>query len=163
MSALLDRIKEPFVALVRSVFPRIDYLALYPGTVVLQRGPNAIDVQCDDPRLPGFASIPLFLGEPSAVVQVQAGARILVGFQGGDPRYPFAALWGNGAVVQSLSFAGGGHAAARVGDPVKLALSDLQQFVFTAPPTGGPCTVTGGIVGTPATQVSAGSSKVQLG
>lgn len=57
-----------------------------------------------------------------------------------------------------------GAFVARVGDPVAIALSDLQQFIFTAPSgtSGGPCTVSGAVVGTPATQISAGSATVKV-
>lgn len=76
---------------------RMDYLAMYPGSVVKwQRsgGVDKLDVRMDDQRFgPGLTSIPLRTGIPGVLVEVPKGSRVLVGFENGSPSAPVAHLW----------------------------------------------------------------------
>jgi hypothetical protein len=90
-----DRIKEPMAAFVRGVLPQIDFLALYPGTVVNQRGPNAFDFVADDARIGTFSGIPMLLPFPGFSLTLNDGEqpRCLVGFDGGLANAPRLQLW----------------------------------------------------------------------
>jgi hypothetical protein len=96
----LDRMKDGLAAWVRSLFSRLDYLALYPSRVVSQNGDGTLELQPDDPRLPGLSGVPVRLGLPGTTVEVQAGARVLLGFEAGDPARPVATLWEGGPLAK---------------------------------------------------------------
>lgn len=84
------------------IVPSVDHLAMYPGKVTGQTG-QTVDVTCDDVRIGDVPAVPLQLGLPGSEVQVSPGARVLVGWHGGDPRKPYATTWEGGATVLSLS------------------------------------------------------------
>lgn len=123
-----DRIKAGLDAFVRSIFgPKIDALALYPSTVVSQNADGTLELHPDDPRWPGLSSVPVRLGIPGAKVKVAAGARVLVGFAGGDAQRPIAELWESGSVTEldltatNIILNAGTAAVGRVGDAVAAA------------------------------------------
>lgn len=119
----LDRVKGPLAAWVRSVFARIDYLARYPARVVAQNASTgALELVPDDPRLPGMSAVPIRYGVPGLRATVAPGARVLVGFAGGDPSKPEAELWESASVTKleldgtTIVLNGGSAKVARVGD-----------------------------------------------
>lgn len=115
MSAPLDALLAIIEGLVG---PRLDRLALYPARVVAQSADKTrLDLQPDDVRIPPCAGVPIRHGLPGVTVTVTAGARVLLGYAGGDPAQPYAALWEAGSVV-SISVNGGSTRVARVGDTV---------------------------------------------
>jgi hypothetical protein len=61
-------------------------------------------------------------------VRVQVGARVMIGFESGDPRKPYAAMWEPGS-IESISFDGGESPIARVGDTVTVDWPPSLQFV----------------------------------
>jgi hypothetical protein len=71
----------------------LDYLALYPGSVLKDYGDMHVDVQVDDPRLGALTRVPIWLGLPGVSVKVSPGARVLVGFHQGDPELRYCDLW----------------------------------------------------------------------
>jgi hypothetical protein len=71
---------------------RLDYLARYTAVVVAQTGDN-LSCKPDDSRLPTLVGVKLRYGIPGLVLQVAPGARVLIGFDAGDPTKPFAELW----------------------------------------------------------------------
>jgi hypothetical protein len=73
--------------------PHLDYLALYPATVLKDYEDMHVDVQADDPRLGALTRVPIWLGLPGVSVKVAAGARVLVGFHQGDPELRYCDLW----------------------------------------------------------------------
>jgi hypothetical protein len=89
----MDRLKEALAAFVRSVTSRLDYLALYPCKVLSQNGDGTLELKPDDDRLPGLSKIPVKLGLPGVEVKVTSGAKVLLGFEQGDPQKPVATLW----------------------------------------------------------------------
>lgn len=100
MSVLTDL----FVGLVeRLVIPRLDPLAWYPATVVSQGDDGTVDIRPDSRRFGvGLAMVPIRHGLPGVSVRVRVGARVLLGFEGGDPQRPYCALWEAGG-LESLT------------------------------------------------------------
>lgn len=81
------------------VVPRLDPLALYPGRVVSQGDDGTLDIKPDAVKLgAGLAMVPIRHGLPGVTVRVRPGARVLLGFEGGDITRPFAALWEAGGL-----------------------------------------------------------------
>lgn len=91
----LDRTKQGMAKFVAAQSPRVDYLAMYAGTVVAQRGANSFDFQPDDPRIPSLAGIPIKLPFPgfSLTLDPSANSRALLGWVQGDPAQPELRLW----------------------------------------------------------------------
>lgn len=138
-----DRIRGALGRLLHSLFSRIDYLALYPARVVSQSG-QAVDLRPDDSRLPALEAVPLNLGLPGVEVDVEPGARVLLGFAGGDPAKPRATLWESGSVRSmrvdagvDLVVNGGSKAVARVDDTA--ACGSIQML---AVPSSGATAIT---------------------
>lgn len=119
--------------------PSVDHLALYPAKVVAQNG-QTVDVQCDDRRVGDLSSVPLQLGIPDCEVTVSAGARVLVGWHGGDARKPFVLLWESGATATEIKIHSGTKGAARTDDTLTAssALATWAQAVEAGIPTGTP-------------------------
>jgi hypothetical protein len=105
-----------FGRLVDALTRRVDHLALYPCRVVAQRADGTLDLQAEDPRVGSPASIP-YRTLRGLSVEVAAGARVLLGFEGGNPARPVALLWelGDATVVRVN---GGDVKVARDGDDV---------------------------------------------
>lgn len=144
MSSLTDLITALIDHLVG---PRLDPLALYPARVVSMGDDGTVDVKPDDARWgAGLAMVPIRHGLPGVSVRVRPGARVLLGFEAGDVRHPYCALWEPGSldtltveasvsltlkapsvvVAQTTSLA---RRVARMGDLVKVT------FVSGAPGT----------------------------
>lgn len=122
-----DRAKQGILALIRSAFPKIDYMAFYRGRLVAQSADFLnVDVQPDDNRIPGLSGIPLRAGIPGATAQIAPGAFLYIGWDGGDPRFPYAMpAWESGAHTIELKLNadtivlnGGTLKVARETDPV---------------------------------------------
>ena len=169
-----DRLFTAFAKIVRRVLTEsddVDFRALYPAKIVKWQSDGVnpsgtVDVLFDDQRLAqksGAVILPAFVGNNYVPKQ---GTRVLVGWQGGDERYPYIAGW--------LGSGGGGNSrlvfvADRINigadadsDVDKVATKqDVQNAVnsivsafnghghpagaLVAPPMGGPVTgVTGG-------------------
>lgn len=112
----------------RTIGRRLDYLALYPATVAKQAGDGALELVPDDPRIKGFGLLPLRIrnGLPGLKVTVPSGARVLIGFEAGDPTRPYAALWDPECGVSSVVFDGGDHEVARKTDTVNCGYLVMQ-------------------------------------
>ncbi len=95
-----DRLSTALVALIRSIFPTIDYLALYPARVIAQNLDGTLELQPDDSRMPGMSSVPIRYGVPGVTAKVSSGARVLLGFAAGDPSKPVAELWESATVTE---------------------------------------------------------------
>jgi hypothetical protein len=97
-----DRVKESLFRLLRASAPRAPYMGVYRGVVVSQSG-QAVDTKPTDQRLPGMSGLPIQVGLPGATVEVSPGARMLIGFEDGDPARPIALLWDQGAQARRIS------------------------------------------------------------
>lgn len=88
-SGLIDRILD-------TVRRETDYHKLWPARVVKQNTDKSLQLYPDDARLRGqggLDKVPIRHGLPGVSVDVVTGARVRVGFEGGDPKRPYAALW----------------------------------------------------------------------
>jgi len=114
----LDAIKTHLAALVDLFMRRVDYYALYPAVVVSQNGDKTLELRPESEKLPqGMSTVPIRLGIPGATVTVEAGARVLVGFENGDPKRPYAGLWDTASVVE-ISINGGSTPVAKEGSSI---------------------------------------------
>jgi hypothetical protein len=170
MPADLDRMKAGLAAWVRGLFARIDYLALYPSRVVSQNGDGTLELQPDDPRLPGLSNVPVRLGIPGTTVEVQAGARVLLGFEAGDPARPVATLWEGGPLAKltvvaasELHLNGGTVLLKDGGTPVAKEGSATTGHQHTLAGTAGPYPLSGtAVLTTDSIATGAGSPNVKV-
>lgn len=125
-SSASDRIMQSLTALVRKIIGRrVDYMALYPSTVVKQANDGSLEVLPDDQLIRGLGltRVPIHHGFPGSGARVPKGARVLIGFRAGDPKRPYAALWEAGGPVTDVTLVNGSLPAARQGDMVSVPVS----------------------------------------
>jgi len=112
------RLRESVAALVEAIIGRrLDYHALYPSTIMRQAANGTLDLLPDDERMRGTGcqGIRLRHGLPGYTCTVPVATRALLGFEAGDPKRPYAALWDAGNVTEVV-FDGGTEDVARTGD-----------------------------------------------
>jgi hypothetical protein len=117
--SVADRAKESFARLVRWVMRDVRYHKLYPCVVQRQDAGGALDLYPDDEEIrgSGTSGVPIKHGLPGCTVRVKVGARVLMGFENGDPNRPYASLWEHDG-LESISFDDGTQPLARLGDLV---------------------------------------------
>lgn len=93
MAEGFDRLKGAVADLVRQFTGHTDYHALYPAEVRAQNEDKTLELRPDSAKLPGFSRVAIRHGLPGVTVTVKQGARVLLGFEGGNPEKPYAALW----------------------------------------------------------------------
>lgn len=83
---------------------RIDYSRMYPSKVLGQAGDKSLQLIPDDERVRGngLTRVPIRHGLPGVVVSVPSGGKVLLFFEGGDPKRPAAALWPDGSSVTEI-------------------------------------------------------------
>lgn len=99
MTSLSDG-KAWFLALVESVLERTDYHAQYVSRVVSQDGAGLLSVVPDNGKIPPMVGVPIHYGVPGISAKVESGARVLIGFEGGDRRRPIATVWESAALTE---------------------------------------------------------------
>lgn len=84
--------------------PTYDRMALYPCEVKkCASDGSTVDVTPDSPRVKPAQGVRVKVGLPGAVAVVQQGARVLLGWEGGDPAKPYVVpSWESGATVTKL-------------------------------------------------------------
>lgn len=146
-----DRFKAALAELVERVMRRVDYFRLTPARVVRQASDGTLELIPDDGSgLPGLVGVPIRHGLPGVTgVSVASGARVRVGFEGGDPRLPYAALWDAGNVTR-ITINSGTRNAARAGDEVVPSeamatwMTSVSAALMVTPTPTSLGTVTGG-------------------
>lgn len=108
---------------------RVDYTALWPARVVAQRGDGTLDLVPDSPRVAPCQSVP-YRTVRGLSVEVAAGARVLLGYEGGDPARPYALAWELGDATVRVN--GGSTRAAREGDSVSVEIPIGAVLVMVA-------------------------------
>lgn len=152
----LDRLLDAFKGLVDWATRERPFLKLYPATVRAQNG-DTVDLDPDDASIKagGLQGVPLRHGLPGVTLELDVGRRpkVLLGFEGGDPTRPYAALWSavgtaklgsmlivqNGtsfALISATWFAAGtaGDAAA---EAARLAALGAGNIALLVPVTAG--------------------------
>ncbi len=122
--------------LVRWVMRDSIYLGQYTAKVERQASDGSLDLTPDDVRLraTGLQSVPIRHGLPGCEVDVPVGELVLLAFDAGDPRKPYAALWHEGQITAVRI---GGKRAVAMADLTKARIDALQQAVDThIHPTG---------------------------
>ena len=143
-------------AVIRRALRRVDYLALYPSRVVSQNAAGLLDLVPDDTRVPSCGGVPIRGALPGVTVTVPAGARVLLGYEAGDPSKPVATLW-DAAEVTRITVNGGTAKAAREGDDVARASALTTWMNAVTLATGVPA-FAGSTIGT----ISEGSDVLRL-
>ena len=112
---------QSLTAIVKQLTRDRVFLSQHSATVEMQHDDDTLDLTPDDfaLRSQGLSSVPIRHGIPGVRVRVRQGSRCLLGFEGGNPQAPYAALWDASSVDQIL-FNGGTAGAARVGDMVQV-------------------------------------------
>lgn len=96
-----ERAREAFARLVSRALPRLDYLARYEARVVAQSpADDTLELSPVDERIPGVSGVPLRVPSPGMRVLVSPGARVLLGWDGGDPSKPFAESFSSGTTLR---------------------------------------------------------------
>lgn len=131
---MFDRVKQGLARFVIGLFPRMDYLASYPGTVVTQGGSNSFDFQPDSKRVPGVSGVPVRMGLPGVTLQLSLGQkpRCLLSFAEGDPAQPYLMLWEQPG-LQSLTV--DPNATVNIG-PAAAAVGRVGDSVHVTIPAG---------------------------
>lgn len=139
MSIGLEAIK----ALIRKLTGHYRYHGLYPSTVLAQAADGTVDVLPDDEAVRGdggLQGVKLRHGQAGFTQKVPAGARVLLGFEAGDPRKPYVALWEPGSVTETV-YDNGTQAVARVGDLTQAGgVGTVVTFSPIPPAAPGPMT-----------------------
>jgi hypothetical protein len=106
------RIRDGLERIIRWVMRDTLFLGQYTAQVASQNADGSLDLLPDDLRLrsEGLQSVPIRHGLPGVTVEVPTGERVLLGFDGGDPTQPYAALWHEGQVTKV--FIGGTEAVS---------------------------------------------------
>jgi hypothetical protein len=107
-----DRAQDKPTALIDAAERRVDlsiaYSRLYPAKVVAQDADGTLHLYPDDERMrgSGLTGVPMRHGVPGLTVRVAVGEYVMLGFEGGQPSRPYAALWPDGSSVESLTLHG---------------------------------------------------------
>lgn len=92
----LDRLKAAIVGLANHALRRVDHFATYSAKVIRQMGDGRLEIRADDSRFKGLAAVAMRPGVHGITTTVRRGARILFGFENGDPRKAVATGWESG-------------------------------------------------------------------
>jgi hypothetical protein len=150
-----DRLKGAVADLVRQFTGHTDYHALYPAEVRAQNEDKTLELRPDSAKLPGFSRVAIRHGLPGVTVTVKQGARVLLGFEGGNPEKPYAALWTADSLdtltveaeTKILLKAPSVIAAQTEGNSRRVArMGDLVKMTFVNGPPGTPNEAVGYII-----------------
>jgi len=140
-----DRLRAALAEIVRAEVRALSYALWRPCTVLSQDG-DTLDLRPDDPDLRPPRGVP-YRTLPGVRLTIPAGTRVLLGYEGGDPRRPVAILAEYASVTQ-LAVNGGTARAAREGDSVSVTLG-IGALIPALSPGGplpaAPLTLTGTI------------------
>jgi hypothetical protein len=128
-------LRESITALVEAIIGRrLDYHALYPCTVMRQAADGTLDLVPDDARVRGSGcqGIRIRHGLPGFECTVPVSTRVLLGFEAGDPKRPYAMAWDVGSVT-TVTFDSGTEDVARTGDSAGEFYVDTAQLALGLP------------------------------
>ena len=148
---LLNDGKAMLLALVERALERTDYHAQYVARVVSQSADGTLSVVPDNDKMPPMTEVPIRYGVPGVSAKVESGARVLIGFEGGDRRRPIATVWESAALTElrivsktkvvvdcpDVSIGDeSGAPIARVGDPIDIVFDVSAVSTALASGTG---------------------------
>lgn len=87
--SLIDRVR----LLVRQFTAHLDLFALYPAEVAAQNDDGTLELKPLHPRIAGVSRVPIRYGVPGVRARVRRGSLVLLGFEAGDERVPYASLF----------------------------------------------------------------------
>lgn len=140
------RLRQALESLVHRLIAPTTYDALRPAKVVGQNADGTLELVPEDPTFPGLSKVPIRNGLPGTKVTVPTGERVLFGFEGRDPRAPFAALWPDSTGVSMIEVGAGSQFVA-LAPLVEDFLSSLLNWLSAH--THGGVTTGGGVSGAP--------------
>lgn len=118
---------------IRTMLPELPYLPGYAATITGIRNNGRVEVRTDDETFnsPTGAvdGVELLSGLPEARIQPALGQRVRLYFSAADPRLSYAVAWEQDEAAT--------RGVARVGDTTASGTISVS-----APPGGGPCTIT---------------------
>jgi hypothetical protein len=99
-----DRFLNAIKRILEMLLPDFDLYALHPASVLASSsaggpdGESTVDVRPGNSRLPDLTGVPLRGMSPGEKITVQAGARVLIAFEGAQRDQPIALLFGAGGL-----------------------------------------------------------------
>lgn len=91
MFGAVDRVRGAIDRLVERSASRVDLLARYEARVVRQSPvDDSLELVPEDTRIPPLSDVPLRVPMPGCRILVAGGARVLLGWERGDPTRPYA-------------------------------------------------------------------------
>lgn len=160
-------IRGAVAAMVRQEISGIDYYTFYDAKVQSQSDDGStVDLQPVDTRLPGMSRVPLRWGLPGVVAKFAPGTMMRLGWDRGNPQYPYACLSQGGETVTQIQIAGTGEpfvagTASEIGTlTLTVAGSATLSWTYLA---AGDVVPTSGASGQPITLKGKKAQKVQLG
>lgn len=160
----VDRMKRGLLEIVTRLLAPTRWHAPYLAKIVSQNADGTLEVTPTDPSLPGLSRVPIRLGIPGASVSVKGGSYVIVEFDGGDSRQPYASVY-DSSTLDSITITAStsvtvnapivnlgdedGQPVARLGDLVTSALPPEMPVVGTVSgaPFAGTITILDPVVG----------------
>jgi hypothetical protein len=120
---------------IRWVMRDATFLGQYVCTVEGQDADGLLSLMPEDEKVRGngINGVPIKVGLPGFKVKVPNGARVLLGWENGDPKKPYAALFDPNSVTE-IQFADGSQAIARQGDLVTIPAVGMVVTLVPLPP-----------------------------
>lgn len=106
-----DRLHSGLTNYIREVMRGVDFLAQYPGEIVVQRSDKTVDFRPDSSKIPPMTSVKLSVHAPGVKLNIPAKTRATLGFKNGNPSTP---------EIVNFSMGSGGRPAARKNDKVNV-------------------------------------------
>ncbi len=126
-----DRATRAERAIFTHFVARFEWLGVWSAKVVKQNANGTLELQMDDPAMPGLTQVPMQFGLPGIVAVVPSGTRVRVEFAGGDPGQPEVRAFEAGAPVH-ISFVGTDNRFGSDNASKALALADAVKAQLDA-------------------------------
>lgn len=158
-------------SLARQELTRVDFLGKYDAKVVKQSSDGTkCDLEPADARIPKMRDVPIRNGVANTVCKVAPGTTLRLGWDSGNPQYPYCEAWQGGETIQEINFAQGQKGAVRVDDTLTSSTAlatwagQVEGFINgLVPGTVLPLFAAGPGLPDQLGKVSQGSTKVKVG
>lgn len=126
--------------------PVYDRMALYPCEVVkCATDGSTVDVKPDADRVKPHSAVKV--KTPAGITAVvQPGARVLLGWEGGDPSKPYVSLWDSATVTKLVIKATNVYLGDEAGAEPLVKRSEFNGHTHTVPASGLAAPAGGGLV-----------------